>query len=124
MKKFTILILLLITSGAMLAQRDYNAPHIVTDGINIVKGDAVESPKASLFESFEGAFLPDGWVKVNPDGGSGWAQIADATSPLPGWQGGTMTVPPSGGSYAAYCTWNTGGSSSNDQWLITPRSTL
>jgi hypothetical protein len=120
MKKFTILILLLITSGAMLAQRDYNAPHIVTDGINIVKGDAVESPKASLFESFEGAFLPDGWVKVNPDGGSGWAQIADATSPLPGWQGGTMTVPPSGGSYAAYCTWNTGGSSSNDQWLITP----
>jgi thiol-disulfide isomerase/thioredoxin len=77
--------------------------------------------KASLFESFEAGVPPAGWTKQNPDGGTGWATIANGTSPLPGWTGGTLTVPPGGGSNAAYCTWNTGGGSSNDQWLVTPQ---
>jgi hypothetical protein len=73
-----------------------------------------------LVESFEGAtFPPACWTKASTDGGTGWASITSGTTPLPGWQGGTMTVPTGGGTKAAYCTWNTGGSTYNDQWLIT-----
>lgn len=77
---------------------------------------------APYTESFEGAtFPPACWTKANPDGGTGWASVADGTTPLPGWNGGTMTVPANGGTKAAYCTWNTGGATSNDQWLISPQ---
>lgn len=72
-------------------------------------------------ESFEGSFPPACWAVESPDGGTGWATIAAGVSPLPGWTGGTMTTPVGGGNNAAYATWNTGGATSNDQWLITPK---
>ncbi|HNW98326.1 MAG TPA: choice-of-anchor J domain-containing protein [Bacteroidales bacterium] len=71
-------------------------------------------------ESFEGSFPPDGWTKQNPDGGTGWAQAANGDA-LSGWNSGTQDVPTGGGDYVAYCTWNTGGSASNDQWFISPQ---
>lgn len=101
---------------------------IATNGGDItitLAGEAVECNTISSFpwvESFESAtFPPVCWTKASPDGGTGWAQIADGTTPLPGWTGGTMTIPTGGGANAAYCTWSTGGTSSNDQWLITPQ---
>jgi len=88
---------------------------------SFAKMQSVQTLSGYYLESFEGAFPPAGWTKQDPDGGTGWAQVANGTSPLSGWQGGTQTVPPGGGNYAAYCTWNTGGSVSNDQWLISPQ---
>ncbi len=81
------------------------------------------APKPIAYEeSFEGAeFPPTGWSKQNPDGGGGWIQVATGTSPVPGWTGGTVTGPDGGGDFVAFATWNTGGASSNDQWLITPK---
>ena len=73
------------------------------------------------FESFEGSFPPTGWTKQDPDGGPGWAQTTKGTTPVAGWMSGTQTVPPNGGNKIAYCTWNTGGVASNDQWLISPQ---
>ena len=100
---------------------------IATNGGDItinLSGNAITCDPISTFpwvESFEGAtFPPACWTKATPDGGTGWEQIANGTSPLPGWTGGTMTVPTGGGSNAAYATWTTGGSTENDQWLITP----
>jgi hypothetical protein len=79
----------------------------------------------SFFEGFEGAFPPTGWAKLNPDGGSGWEQVAVGTTPLPGWTGsGAITAPPDGGQYQAYATWTTGGAASNDQWIVTPQITV
>jgi hypothetical protein len=79
----------------------------------------------SFFEGFEGTFPPAGWAKLNPDGGTGWAQVAVGTTPLPGWTGsGAITAPPDGGQYQAYATWNTGGAASNDQWIVTPQITV
>ncbi len=120
MKKIILLSLSIFIAGFIFGQKDFTARKNVSYTPNIVKGKALERSKGNLLESFEGAFPPNGWTKANPDGGSGWAQIEDGTAPLPGWQGGTMTIAAGGGSKAAYCTWNTGGSTSNDQWLITP----
>ncbi|MEI6347362.1 MAG: choice-of-anchor J domain-containing protein [Bacteroidota bacterium] len=90
-----------------------------------LSGNGVQCNTVSTFpwsESFEGAtFPPACWTKANPDGGTGWASVANGTTPIPGWNGGTMTVPTGGGTKAAYVTWNTGGTASNDQWLITPK---
>ena len=77
-----------------------------------------------LFEGFEGTFPPDGWLKLNPDGGTGWEPLATGTTPLPGWTGGEATACPDGGDWQAYATWTTGGAVSNDQWLITPQITV
>jgi hypothetical protein len=75
-------------------------------------------------ESFEDAtFPPPGWIKLNPDGGSGWDRQTVGTSPIPGWNGGTITAPTGGGNAVAFCTWNTGGTTANDQWLVTPQIT-
>ena len=80
-----------------------------------------KSINSYTLESFEGStFPPSGWTKQDPDAGTGWAQLLSGTTPLPGWTGGTQTVPPGGGGKVAYCTWSTGGATSNDQWLITP----
>lgn len=88
-------------------------------------GTGVDCAAISTFpwsESFEGtAFPPACWTAASPDGGTGWASVAAGTTPLPGWNGGTMSVPTGGGNNAAYVTWTTGGASSNDQWLITPQ---
>lgn len=100
---------------------------ITTNGgtVNIsLSGAGVNCSPISTFpwiESFEGAsFPPACWTKNSPDGGTGWASITSGTTPLPGFNGGTMTVPAGGGTKAAYVSWNTGGASSNNQWLISP----
>ncbi len=72
-------------------------------------------------EDFEGAFPPAGWMKLNPDGGTGWEALASNTAPLPGWTGGVATPCPDGGNQMAYATYTTGGPASNDQWLISPQ---
>lgn len=101
---------------------------IATNGGNIsisLSGSAVTCNTITTFpwtESFEGTTWPPAcWTVESPDGGTGWAQIASGTTPLPGWTGGTMSTPTGGANNAAFCTWNTGGSASNDQWLITPQ---
>ncbi|MCX6165783.1 MAG: choice-of-anchor J domain-containing protein, partial [Ignavibacteriae bacterium] len=90
----------------------------------VVNGPALDYPLSSLSESFEGAtFPPAGWIKLNPDGGTGWASITAGTTPLPGWNGGVATVPTGGGTKTAYSSWNTGGPTANDQWIVTPQIT-
>jgi hypothetical protein len=73
-----------------------------------------------LFEGFEGEFPPFGWKKLNPDGGTGWMQLGANTTPLPGWTGGVAFPAPGGGNQMAYVTYIHGGTSHNDQWLVTP----
>ena len=77
----------------------------------------------SVNESFEGTWPPAGWALASPDGGTGWESISVGTTPIPGWNGGTVIVNPPGnsGNTQAFCTWTTGGAASNDQWLITPQ---
>lgn len=87
-------------------------------------GPELDGPLSALSESFEGTtFPPTGWTKISPDGGTGWNRQLNGTTPIPGWTGGRITVPPGGGNAVAFCTWNTGGPSSNNQWLVTPRIT-
>ncbi|HRY34174.1 MAG TPA: choice-of-anchor J domain-containing protein [Bacteroidales bacterium] len=76
----------------------------------------------SLYESFEDNYPPQYWSEYNPLGGDGWEQQTVGTTPIPGWNGGVVTPAPSGsgGDKMAFCTWNTSGSSTCDQWLITP----
>lgn len=102
------------------------APRLMTDMTypEVTYGPPLEGLLTSLNESFEGTtFPPAGWVKLNPDGGPGWNRQVVGTTPVPGWQGGVITAPPGGGSAVAFCTWNTGGATSNDQWLVTPQLT-
>ena len=71
------------------------------------------SVTSALSESFEGTtFPPTGWLKISPDGGTGWNRQLNGTTPVPGWTGGTITVPTGGGNATAFCTWTTGGSAS------------
>lgn len=95
----------------------YNSPAVF--------GPLLDNPSGLFIqESFEDTlFPPPGWIKYNPDAGSGWTRVTAGTSPLPGWNGGIVTTPPGGGIGAAYCTWSTGGPVSNDQWLVTPQIT-
>ena len=87
-------------------------------------GPGPNSTASVINESFEGTtFPPPGWTKINPDGGSGWNQQINGTSPVPGWTSGSITVPAGGGNKAAFCTWTTGGTTSNNQYLITPQIT-
>jgi len=76
---------------------------------------------AQLNESFEDTTSFGTWTKVSPDGGTGWDHVTMGTTPIPGFLGGTMTIPAGGGTYAAYCNYETGGATSNNQWLITPQ---
>ncbi|MFH0866050.1 MAG: choice-of-anchor J domain-containing protein [Bacteroidota bacterium] len=137
MKKITLLIgLALLLGFGGMAQKKQNAlygkapkmaatkknPNNKTahspSNFNVLANKEIRSVTT---ESFEGTFPPTGWTKQNPDGGTGWAQCADGTTPLDGWNGGTQSVPPGGGGFVAYCTWTTGGATSNDQWLISPQ---
>ncbi len=77
-----------------------------------------------FFEGFEGTFPPTGWAKINPDGGTGWVALAAGTTPVPGWTAGTATGAPEGGAMMAFATWQTGGATSNDQWIVTPQITI
>ncbi|MBL8006428.1 MAG: choice-of-anchor J domain-containing protein [Ignavibacteria bacterium] len=98
-----------------------------SSGINnpeIVYGPALDDPLSVLNESFEGTtFPPAGWLKLSPDGGTGWNRQTSGTTPIPGFVGGVITTPPGGGNACAFESWNTGGASANDQWLITPQLT-
>jgi hypothetical protein len=86
--------------------------------------EAPAGPQPPFYEDFEGTFPPAGWLKLSPDGGTGWEPLMVGTTPIPGWNGGEATAPPNGGSYQAFCTWTTGGAAMNDQWLITPQLTV
>ncbi|MBX2975052.1 MAG: choice-of-anchor J domain-containing protein [Ignavibacteriaceae bacterium] len=95
------------------------------DNPYLVAGAPYQLESSTLSESFESTtFPPAGWTKLSPDGGTGWTRIATGTTPLPGWNGGTAT-PATGtaGTGMAYATWNTGGATANDQWLVTPQIT-
>ena len=76
-----------------------------------------------LEEGFESTtFPPTGWTKQSPDAGTGWEKQTVGTTPIPGFNGGTIaSAPVNGGTTVAFCTWKTGGSESNDQWLISPQ---
>jgi hypothetical protein len=90
----------------------------------VTYGPELDGILTDINESFEGAtFPPAGWIKLNPDGGPGWNRQLSGTTPIPGWNGGRITVPSGGGNAVAFCTWTTGGSTSNDQWLVTPQIT-
>ena len=91
------------------------------NNIPVAQTKTLQTLSGYYLESFEGTFPPAGWTKQDPDGGTGWAQIANGTTPLPGWNGGAQTVPTNGDNNVAYCSYNTGGASSNDQWLVSPQ---
>jgi hypothetical protein len=80
-------------------------------------------PGEAFEEGFEGAFPPADWAKLSPDGGTGWTALAVGTTPVPGWTGGEATAAPDGGSSMAYASWEGGGASANDMWLVTPQLT-
>jgi hypothetical protein len=87
-----------------------------------VSGPELQNPLVLLNESFESTtFPPPGWLKITPTGGAGWNRQTAGTSPIPGFNGGTITVPPGGGSAVAFCNYLTGGVNANDQWLISPK---
>ena len=127
MKKITFSIIALIVSIAFV-----NAQTINSAALKKFSQKKI-APKQSVqqvipykygptfIESFETSVPPTGWTVQSPDGGTGWAQVANATTPYPGYAGGTTSVPPGGGGFTAYCTYTTGGTASNDQWLITPQ---
>ena len=124
---FQILFSLFVISGlafSQVASKDISQTPSNFNNPEYVYGPELENPTLGFAESFEGAtFPPAGWLKANPDGGTGWNRQLNGTTPIPGWTGGTITVPPGGGTAVAFCTWNTGGATANDQWLITPQIT-
>jgi hypothetical protein len=84
-----------------------------------------KSREVIYFQDFEGeTFPPTGWAKINPDDGTGWKIVTSGTSPVPGWTSGTVTGSPDGGTKMAFCTWDTGGATANDQWLVSPKITV
>jgi hypothetical protein len=96
----------------------------ILNGNNEAMGPGINVPQTNINESFEGnTFPPAGWTKLSPDGGTGWNQQINGTTPVPGFQGGVITTPVGGGNKCAFESWNTGGAVSNDQWLITPQLT-
>lgn len=135
MRKITFIIIATFIGVAVMAQSVVKSPtardksmKINTTSVTVQNSTKEINSVTYLKESFEAAtFPPAGWTKLNPDGGTGWIRQTAGTTPVPGWQGGTVTAPTiadqgvDGGSGVAFCTWNTGGSAANDQWLITPQ---
>jgi hypothetical protein len=137
MKKISLLLgLALLISFSGIAQKGQNGlnqlahkkksteRNYANKAVHHAFSAATQSSKnieAYFLESFEGTFPPAGWTLQSPDGGTGWGQVANGTTPLDGWNGGTQDVPVGGGNFAAYCTYTTGGTASNDQWLISPQ---
>ncbi len=126
MKKVYLICLVLgIALMANAQEKDFNyvkskyQNNVVSVNPNIVGEKGVKA--MLLDESFETAVPPAGWTLASPDGGEGWNQQADGVTPVPGWTGGTVTVPEGGGNAIAFCTYTTGGAASNDQWLISPQ---
>jgi len=104
--------------------RDFYQTPTSFENPEIVYGAPLEAPLSTLSESFEiVTFPPPGWIKLSPDGGTGWERLTAGTTPFPGWNGGIVTTPPGGGNAVAFATYTTGGASHNDQWLVTPQIT-
>jgi hypothetical protein len=133
MKKFTLLVvfLLMITmlssdfvfGGERNGSRSEVRRTIPIESMDIVSGNTPVPFLTPLSESFESTtFPPTGWSKVSIPNNLGWVRITLGTTPLPGWNGGTATVPAGGGSATAYVTYGLVGIS-NDEWLITPQIT-
>ena len=104
-------------------------PTVQKNNPYIVYGAPLDGPLSTLNESFEAtAFPPTGWLLLNPGGGTGWNRQVAGTTPVPGFNGGNITVPTGGGSAVAFCNYITGNSSGgssgvSDQWLVTPQIT-
>lgn len=148
MKKFTLLLSVLLFAGFLTAQqKDFSwKSSNANQELSFEKAIATKSPAfinaqqlanliaesqskgtkgTYMFEGFEGAtFPPAGWVKYSPDAGSGWERQVAGATPISGWTGGTVTTAPIGGGIGvAFCTYSTGGATSNNQWLVTPQYT-
>ena len=128
--KFSTVVFLIAAISLAFGQKRYSGTEeqqftILEEYVNAINsGEPAASSGISIIdESFEGTFPPAGWTKLNPDGGSGWDKLAIGTTPIPGWTGGVVTGPANGGSSVAFATWNTGGTTSNDQWIISPQVT-
>lgn len=124
-KLSTFLVVVFFVTSMIFAQDAKNLSLTPTSFNNpaVVYGPELDV-LSDLSESFEDvSFPPANWMLQSPDGGTGWNRQVSGTTPLPGWNGGTITAAPGGGSAVAYATWNTGGASANDQWLITPQIT-
>lgn len=120
--KFFVTFLLSLSVMVYATDKDLSQTPTSFNNPLYVYGPTLDNPIIVLDESFENTtFPPAGWSKANPDGGTGWNRQVAGTTPIPGWQGGTITTPNDGGTAVAYCTWNTGGATSNDQWLFTPQ---
>ncbi len=127
MRKITILFMAVVFAFSVNAQNPKNGANIRASKSSVAHKTTVTNNAKDitsvtfLNESFESAtFPPTGWAILSPDGGTGWIRATAGTT-LPGWNGGIVSVPTNGGTACAYCTWNTGGAASNDQWLITPQ---
>jgi hypothetical protein len=134
-KLIPILLVILIASLAFIfgdgdGDKAPLKPVKIVDYKAIVYGPALNEPLGTLSESFEGTtFPPAGWIKINPiSGTTGWERLLDGTTPVPGFNGGYISVPPGGGTAVAfgnYITGNGNGGASGpcEQWLITPQIT-
>lgn len=109
-------------TGVSQVAKDLSAANTNFNNPLVTYGPILDNPIVVLNQSFENTtFPPPGWLKLNPDGGTGWNRQTAGTSPIPGWVGGTITTPPGGGNAVAFATWNTGGAISNNQWLVSPQ---
>ncbi len=127
MKKALYVFAVLFSVSALIFAQEKTFPtKNPADNHAVVYGPQLEETLLDLTESFEGAtFPPAGWVKYNPDGGSGWYQVSAGLTPVPGFQGGSADPVTNGlgGSKMVFVNYNTGGASSCDQWLVTPQIT-
>jgi len=108
------------------SDRDPNyVPSTNNANIKEVKGTPQTVFSSTLAESFEGTtFPPAGWIKINvATGATGWERQLSGVTPVPGFNGGSLLCPVGGGTAMAFCNYITGGTSSNNQWLITPQIT-
>ena len=109
-------------TGASQVAKDLSTANTNFNNPLVTYGPILDNPIVVLNQSFENTtFPPAGWLKINPDGGTGWNRQIAGTTPIPGWTGGTITTPPGGGNAVAFATWNTGGAVSNNQWLVSPQ---
>jgi len=132
MKKLTLLtasflVVIILSSNIIFAgDRDGKRSErriITIENFDVVSNNTSVPFVSPLSESFESTtFPPTGWTKVSLFGNLGWDRIISGFTPLPGWNGGTATVPPGGGTATAYVTWGMVGTS-NDEWLRTPQIT-
>jgi len=121
---FTLAIFL-VAHAAFSQKRNANPPSETTNPIQLgLKHTAQPARKAPastiLYEDFESAtFPPSGWTTASPDGGTGWERGV-VGGYAPGWYGFYVSSPMAGEG-VAICTFQTGGFTISDQYLITPQ---